>query len=259
MSMSNPEARLIGALNTTQAHSIVVERNSDGSYMLLDGALKRIIPASTQPAAIDAVVALVNQRARASDIPNKPVNLHLRGFQPREGYAFSRSTELRLNNTETRPAVTTTVHDSDLSLEDLTTILKTEYDFQQVSIRKISETFVTTRGEEAVNIELEARPRERSGRTLLLRITAVLRTGVRMTADMLSSIKEVVVNVFRSGQFRGTAALGIADKVVKRLQQTHPGLSYVEIKLQFEEEGRGVYIVRNDEDRRGAGTAGEPA
>ncbi len=230
-SVSPQQAGLLGALRADGSHVMVVERTRLGSYRLYDGASQRIVEAGNEPAAIDAMLFSMEGRQSSG-----PVRLHLRGFEPREGKGFTKSAELRLAGFggEDRP-ITATIEDTPLSPDELKAMLVEKYRFNDIKITKISDTFVTEKGEVGVHVDAEVAP-VHGFRALLVRFTVILREGVQMTQELLATIQSHIMNVFRTGAYAETSDgnLLLTHIIVKDLEKVSGDIKYVQVKITRE-------------------------
>jgi hypothetical protein len=178
--VTEPQARILGALDNGGRHTIVIERTVTGSFHLYDGPSRRIIEAGNRPAAIDALMASVGEDNSGAG----PVRLHLRGFGPREGQGFAKSAELQLAALgENKRTITVSIEDHPFSPDELKAILADSYKFDEIKVTKVSEPFVTERGETAVDVEAQVRPL-RGFQKLLLRFRVILREGIQVTGEL---------------------------------------------------------------------------
>jgi len=255
-SISDAQARLIRALDSTQEHAIVVQRNADGGYLLFDGPSKRIVVARTQPSATDAVAAYIHgKRASAA----APVRLHLRGFEPREARGFASSTELQLAGDGEPLRLITTAERSEMAPEELKAMLTEKYNFREVKIKSISEPFVTEEGETGFHVDAEIAAANSAKPPLLVRITIMLKRGFQTTAQLLAEIRLRIMSALTSGEIQ----LGPDDTLlrthafIETLKSIHKDIGSVELKVT--KEGKDLHIVRNWDAAADAGTAGQPA
>jgi hypothetical protein len=227
-SINPAQSRVVEALHSEHLHAIVVERTPDGHYMIFDGPSRRVIQANTQPAATDAVMAYIDPHGAA-----RPVRLHLRGFEPREAKGLTQSAELQLAGFEEPPEMTATVEGSDIPPERLKAFLTEQYNFREVTIRDISEPFVTPEGEVGVHVDADIAAVKPEHPPLRVRITVMLKKGLQMTADMLSAIRLRITSAFASGEIRVTSddTLLMTHAFVKSLEKISPDIGYVEVKV----------------------------
>jgi hypothetical protein len=246
--ITEQQANLLRALDTEGRHTIVIERTRSGSYHLYDGPSQRIVEAGNRPAAIDAVLASMNGRKGAG-----PVRLHLRGFEPREGKGFTKSAELQLAGLggEER-TVTATIENEPLAPEELKAMLADKYRFDEIKITKVSDPFVTERGEVGVDVEAEVRP-VRGLKALLLRFRVILREGVQMSQELLTAIKTRIMGAFGAGEIKEGAegTLLLTSILIRDLERISPDIKYVEGRVVH--ESKDVYIGDNRYPRRGSG------
>jgi len=240
------QTKVAEALQSNHLHGIVIERTSDGHYLVFDGPSRRMAQASTQPAATDAVLAYLDPHTKGL-----PVRLHLRGFEPREASGFARSTELQLASFREPPELAATVEAADIPAERLKAFLTEEYNFREVKIKDISEPVVTAEGETRVDIDAEIAAVKPGRPSLLVRITVFLRQGVQMTAQLLSAIRLHIETAFSRGTIYSASdnTLILTHAFVKSLERVNPDIKYVEMKVT--KEGSDLRIVLNHDPRSG--------
>jgi hypothetical protein len=248
--VTEPQSRLLGALNTGGRHTIVIERTRSGSYHLYDGPSQKIIEAGNRPAAIDAM--LTSMKDGKSD---GPVRLHLRGFEPREGKGFTKSAELRLAGMggETRQ-VTATIEHEPLTPEELKAMLIEKYKFDEIKVTKVSDPFLTERGEVGVDVEAEVKP-VRGVKALLLRFRVILREGVQMTHELMAAIHMRITNAFKAGELQAgpEGTLFLTKTLIRDLERISPDIKYVEGRVVH--ESKDVYIGDNRNTQRASRVA----
>jgi hypothetical protein len=248
---SNGEGQLVDALNSKAVHTIVIERNGNAGYNVFDGPRQQIIHASTKPGTVDAVYALLDSERT----PRGDVHLHFRGFDPREAKGFVQTARLHAENGAHPPDFTATVDDSKIDPAELKVILSEKYNFHEVSIQRISDPFLDTEGRTAIDVEASVKAANANKPSLLVRIRIVLKEGIQMTADLLATIKETILQAFslHPGAFSDDS-IRMTATFVKSLEKAHPGIHSVEVKVT--KEGKDVYIVRDQQIGRDAVFAG---
>jgi hypothetical protein len=235
---SKEQRSLLAALESTRVHMIVVERKPDGTYILFDGPSKHILEAKTQPAASDAVSAYVGSRPSST-----PLRLHLRGFSPREAEGFKNSTELQLAGLDKSPQLFATVEESKMTPDDLRTMLSERYNFREAKITEISQPVLTEDGEETT-LGLQA-PAKKGRASLLMWVTVRLKNGVRMTSQLLATIRGRVLSIFISGDatVANDDTLLMTQVFVSALKRVSPDIESVRVKVS--RQGRDLHIVQN--------------
>lgn len=251
---SNPspgETQLLNALNSKSFHTIVIERNGNHGYTVFDGPRRQIIHASTKPGTVDAVYAIIDsERLAAAD-----VHLHFRGFDPREAKGFVETAKLRAENGARPPEFAATVDNADIDPTELKTILSEKYNFHEISIRSISDIFLDNEGRAAVDVNAAIRPVNANRPSLLVRIRIVLKTGIEMTVDLITMIKQTILQAFSMHpEVLSDDSIRMTATFVKSLQGSNDAIHSVEVKVT--REGKDMYIVRHQQPERSAVFAG---
>ena len=227
---------------TDRIGAVIVTRNQDGTYLVVHGP-DQSLRANDLPSAIDATIACV----RSDDA--EFVNLHFRGFEPRQAKGFVRSAELDMEP-EAAKRISASIEET-LAPEDLERLAKENYDFSRAEVKRVSEVKLTDEGR-AVDVDLDVPARKATRPSLLMRIRIFLDETFQMSKEALTSIVE---------KFQGIAGdanpLLAAKRVLKDVQSLNPGIKRVELRLQH--ESKDVLLVLRNSPIRGSSEAGLPA
>ena len=239
-SLAEKQAVLLEHGYQNGSHAIIVERTADGGYMLFDGPSRRFLQANNEPAAIDALLSYTGAGKRAG-----PVRLHLRGFEPRAARGFTQSAELQMASFGETGEIRATLETAEVDALKLKALLSEKYNFREVSIKEVSQPFVTENGEMAIHVDAEVAV-FKAKEPLHVRFQIALKRGIQMTAEVVQQIKLTILNAFRGGEIRAAddGTLLLTQKIIGDLQRINPDISHVNARI-VSKEVKDLYIVQN--------------
>lgn len=229
-----------GAVN--RLGSVIITKNPDNTYLVVNGS-EQIITASDAPSAIDAALMCIRNDDSAT------VNLHFRGFDPRQAKGFVRTAELQ-TDPETATRISATIEES-MSPADLGKLASEDYDFKRARVTSVSPVKITEDGP-AVDIGMEVPAKAAQRPSLFMRIKIFLAEKIEFTQQMLDSL----VTRFQAIAFDPNPLLS-AKRIVKDLRSVHPGIKGVE--LQLGNDSKDVLLVLRRNSIRSQTETGQPA
>jgi hypothetical protein len=233
-------SRVFEALPPTGTQRVVIDRNASGQFVVFSGTDRPVLMAGDTPSAIDAVLESVagsGQRA-------KPVELHLRGFESRQGSGFVDTVEVHLPP-EQRGRIFATLDDGRVEPATLRRVLSEEYDASRAAIRGISRE-ETSR---ALNIDVDIPARVAAKPPLLLRVKMFFADGAEISRAVIEAVHLRVQQWVASLRTVGeNIDLFLAARRLKlELRRTYPSLERIEIEVP--NQAGDVYIVRLEAQR----------
>ena len=230
--------------NTQELRPFIITRNADGSFVVVGGTAQRV-EASDLPSAIDAVTSTLRSGSVSED-----VNLHFRGFDPRQAKGFVRSADLDLAESNVHPKLYASI-ETNMTPEEMGSLSRDEFDFSRAENPRIVSQGLTEEGLQKVDLEVSVPAREAARPSLLLRIKILFEQGLQMTSQLLASIQQVVrsvsidLNTITAGQ-----------RILKELRTIHPGIKGIELRLS--RQAKDVLLVQLHKRVRGEAKAYQP-
>jgi len=234
-------ARLFDALPASRAQRVVVERNAAGQFVVFSGSDRPVLMAGDTPSAIDAVLESVGGPGRV-----EPMELHLRGFQPRQGSGFVDTVEVHLPK-EQRGRLFATLDEGQVDPAALRRVLAEEYDTSRATIQRVT-TEPTTR---ALHVDVSIPAKAAAKPSLLLRVKMFFAEGVEVSRAVMEAVhlrvQEWVASLRTVGE---NIDLFIAARQLKlELRRTYPALERIEIEVP--NQAGDLFIVRLEAPRGG--------
>lgn len=231
---SSDQRALFDMLSSDSHRAVVVEKlQGTDTYVISQNSTRQIFEAHDLASAQDAVTACMRRAA----FDEKPLRIHLRGFDARQGKGFLDSAEFQAG--EVKPRISArTIDEGRLTSSELREILTKDYDFKNATIEQIGSILEDEAGSE-VRFEAKIPAKVASKPPLLLRIRIVFERTVAMTQEMVSLIFAKVKSFI--AQFNPDVG-GSFDQVsafVADLERTHPG---VKLDIRFSKEAKDIHI-----------------
>jgi len=174
---------------------------------------------------------------RRAAFDGKPVRIHLRGFDVRQGKGFLESAEFQAG--EVKPKVVArTIDEGRLTSSELSEILTKEYDFKNATIEEVGSIVEDQLGSH-LDVAAKIPAKAVSKPPLLVRIRIFFEKGFAVTQEVLSAILDKVRN-FKAQFVPGPN--GVLDPLAAfaaDLERTHPG---VKLDIRLSKENKDIHI-----------------
>jgi hypothetical protein len=230
-------ASAIAALDEPTVLPVVIERTTDGRYLVSRGNELGVIEARDSAGVLDAVSDAVRR-----DPTGRTVHLHFRGVSDEQARPFSQVSEFHGGAAGKSVKVRTSVEGPDgNSMKVLGEIRDGKWDVRRAEVRVIESPVP-----KASALDLEVVVPERLGvRSLRLSVEVKLREGVRATAEFIARVQEAVLEVLRSMLAAGQELdMLLASQRIKhalRLQDE----SIANVKMRIRTQTGEINVVHN--------------
>ena len=232
------------AAGTQELKPFVITRKVDGSFVVVGGPAQRV-EAADLPSAIDAVTSSIRNGSVSGD-----VNLHFRGFDPRQAKGFVRTADLDLAESNVHPKLYASVENS-MTPEEMESLARDEFDFSRAETPRVIDQGVVEGGLQKIDLEVAVPAREAAQPSMLLRIRIFLEQGLQMTSEILTSIHQMLRSITSD---INTIAAG--QRVLQDLRAIHPGIKGIELRLS--RQSKDVLLVHVHKRVRGEAGADQP-
>ncbi|HKV91284.1 MAG TPA: hypothetical protein VJW20_01915 [Candidatus Angelobacter sp.] len=231
----NREQNALSEFIASNTHSaIVVDRDDSGKFLVIQNNTRRIFEAGDVASAQDAVLFCMRQAAR----DKTPVRLHLRGFEPEQGYGFAESTDLKLSS-ERPPEITTLLDESKMSTAELKDILNRNYDFQNARVEDLR---IVATDADGTHLEASVVVPEKSASKGPLRLLVKILSKFGLTEERLAAVRT------RISQFTASLAdtvnsmnfLSASATLRRDLKGIVPS---AQVRVKVSREAKDLYIV----------------
>ena len=232
---ANREQSALSDLIASDTHSaIVVDRDDSGKFLVIHNNSRRVFEAGDVASAQDAVLFCMRKAAR----DKTPVRLHLRGFEPEQGYGFAESTDLKLSS-ERPPEITTLMDESKMSSAELKDILSRNYDFKNARVEDLR---VVTTDAEGTHLEASVVVPETSPKRGPLRLLVKILSKFGLTEELLAAMRTRISQFVASlGDTASSMNFLSAAATLRRDLKGIAPLAKVRVKVS--REAKDIYIV----------------
>jgi hypothetical protein len=225
------------ALSSGSYSAVIVDRNPvSGQYFILHNGSRRIFQAPDVTSAQDAVLSCMRT---IND--KQPVRLFLRGFDPRQGEGFVRSTELQFDAAD-HQTITASIGETRMSSADLLEFVQAKYDFKNATIEELPN--LADFQSDALEISVNVPSKAPSEAPLLIKIKVAFEQGMRVTRETLlalrHAIQEWLISLGNLGQ--QVDLLMVSSALLKDLEKVSPG---AKASVSLSRQAKDLHIVNN--------------
>ncbi len=231
-------ATALAALDEPMVLPMVVERTTNGRYLVSRGNELGVIEARDSAGVMDVI-----SDAARRDSTGRTVHLHFKGIDDEQARPFAQISEFHGSGNGGRSfSVRTSVEGADgRSLKVLGEIRDGKWDVGRAQVRLV-ESPAPKVG--AVEFEVVV-PEKLSARSLRLGVEVKLREGVRATAEFIRQVQEVVLEVLRSMvAAEQDLDMLLASQRIKRALRLQDE-SIANLKLRIRTQAGEINVVRN--------------
>ena len=212
---------LMKALDSGKGPSVIVSRQSDGSYLVAHGKSQHVLVSTDLPSAVDAALSCIQDE----DQNGAEMHLYLAGFEPGQGKGFARSVEFNLSDNEFS-RISATIETEPIDPGELAQILAKDYKTEQATLTKVAIV-----DEKHVDVELQVPAKEAAKPSLFVRLRLFFEEGFTITKAFLDSVQTIVTSwrlALETAPER--VDLFLAHKMLIRdLRKVHPEITDVDI------------------------------